>query len=77
MWSILTFARFLAPVAWVISVAAAAETCTYETWTWESIQKKVVNLEKVRKMRRDLTSGRLGGARFRADSARSTRNYLS
>lgn len=60
MWSILTCARFLAPLAWVISVAAAAETCTYETWTWDSVQKKVVNLERVQKTRSDLTSGELG-----------------
>ena len=39
---------------------AYAEQCTYETWDWDSVQKKSVNHRKVSKLKSELTKEERG-----------------
>ena len=37
-----------------------ADTCTYETWDWDTIQKKAINLKKINKPKAELTQEEKG-----------------
>ncbi len=49
----LVFVLLLAP-------GVQAATCTYQTWDWDSVQRKAVNIRKVSKPKSELTREELG-----------------
>lgn len=44
----------------MLSQKVFAEPCTYESWDWDSIQRKSVHHQKIQKLKSDLSSEELG-----------------
>ncbi len=52
--------RFFSCGHYVTSTSALAETCTYKTWTWDTLQRKSVGHENIVKPRSQLNEHERG-----------------